>query len=271
MLQNEIFKLSEGVNVVDVTPELAKKLLEESNLNNRKVRPLAVKRYSRSMSMGDWKFSPEAISISKTGRLLNGQHRMLAVVDSGVTTRFLFATGFDDDVFEVIDRGVARTRVDALRLNRKLVQDATLLCNLNLKTQSLATDSEVARVANTIAHCHGDLMGFCGTNVKLFSSAPFRLAAVARVMGGEDREYVFDLYRNLVLANTHKLPLVGQTAVKMFMTNKLRSGGGGLQRATVCFAWVMFSQKNKDRARLKFAYDADLAKEIVEATGCEKA
>lgn len=268
---SHIFNDDESAKIVDVTPNIAASLLRRANFRNRKVKPAVVKKYAKIMASGDWKFSPETISISKTGRLLNGQHRMMAVVHSGVTCRFLFATGFDDEVFSVLDRGSTRTKADALRIDKKLAEAASLLVRLDTSaTPGLVTDAEVYRAAMGIADAHDDIMEFCNTSIKVFSSAPFRLAAVARVMRGDEREYVFGMYRNLVLTQTENLPPIGHAAIRAVMTGRLFAGGGHIQPTNATVAWNLFDKNSAQKRKISISYIPARASEIVKATGYGK-
>jgi hypothetical protein len=74
------------VKAVSVTPSAAKALLNE-NKYNRRVNQRKVDLYTREMRAGRWRLSNDMICISTDGQLLNGQHRLLAVVASGVTIR----------------------------------------------------------------------------------------------------------------------------------------------------------------------------------------
>lgn len=268
----KMFKGDEGAEVVEVTPEIARRLIETSNRDNRKIKPNVVKKYAKIMSNGHWKFSPETISISKSGRLLNGQHRMLAVIESGVTCRFLFATGFDDEVFSVLDRGAVRTRADALKMDKKLAECAALVCRLGAAGRTnLITDAEVSYAADCIEDTHADLMEFCNTSARVFSTAPFRLAAVARVISGEDMGYVFDLYRNLVLSHTEVLPPIGHAAVRAVFTGRLFSAGGHVQPTNCCAAWDIFNPKSGYKSKIVISYKEQVATEIVQGVGYERA
>lgn len=74
--------------LVEVTPEKANAVLEHCNMDNRRVRQTKVAEYSRYMKRGDWMVRG-TIEFLDSGRLHDGQHRLLAVVDSGVPSKFL--------------------------------------------------------------------------------------------------------------------------------------------------------------------------------------
>lgn len=101
--------------VVKVTPEVAEKWLGK-NVHNRNVRPRTVDSYARDMAAGQWQITGEAIKFASNGDLLDGQHRLLAVIQSGVTIEMLVVSGLDPAAQEAMDSGTARTTGDALRL-----------------------------------------------------------------------------------------------------------------------------------------------------------
>lgn len=266
------FNMNEGARVVEVTPDMAQHLVDAANFGNRKLKPSVVSKYAKLMRDGDWKLSPETIAISKTGRLLNGQHRMHAIVKSGVTCRFLFATGFDDDVFGVLDRGAKRSISDATGVDIKLAQTATVLVALshgNVRGQ--ITDSEVSRASAIIKDTHDDLMGTCSTTAKVFSSAPFRLAAAARVMGGGSPDYVFGLYRKLILMQTELMPPIGHAAIRAVVQNRLVSGGGSVQLLNASVAWDLFDARSSAKSKIQINLVDARLDAIVEATGYGRA
>ena len=52
----------------------------------------------------------------KTGVILDGQHRLLAVIVSNTPTWFHIAKGLDENVFDVLDTGAARNGSDTFRV-----------------------------------------------------------------------------------------------------------------------------------------------------------
>lgn len=103
------------VQIVQVTPEMAKAILS-GNINNRSLRPSVVEHYARMMKDGQWHLNGESISIAPDGRLLNGQHRMEAVVRSGVTVGMVLVTNVDPRAFSTYDKQTGRTTGDALKI-----------------------------------------------------------------------------------------------------------------------------------------------------------
>lgn len=104
------------IEKVLITPETAKKMLE-MNTNNRKVNDSVVYKYSREIVNGTWKEDTgELIKISKNNVILDGQHRLLAVIKSNKCINFHVATEIEDDNFKVLDTGKSRSGGDIFKL-----------------------------------------------------------------------------------------------------------------------------------------------------------
>ena len=69
-----------------ITPELAREILK-GNSKNRKIRQQRVDYLADEMKNGRWQISHQGICIATDGRVLDGQHRLLAVIQSGVQRR----------------------------------------------------------------------------------------------------------------------------------------------------------------------------------------
>lgn len=103
-----------AITVESVDPTYAKDLLV-GNTNNRNVRAAQVRSLSRVMKQGLWQFNGEPIRFTSDGTVLDGQHRLLAIVDSGTTQDLVIQRGFDSSIFSTIDVGAKRNGGDALK------------------------------------------------------------------------------------------------------------------------------------------------------------
>lgn len=90
-------------NVVEVSPALAELWLKKNGLN-RKVNKAHVKQISKQMTAGNWVLNGQTIAFDANGRLIDGQHRLNAVIDSGVTVTMSVALGVEDSrAFKMTD------------------------------------------------------------------------------------------------------------------------------------------------------------------------
>lgn len=94
--------------IMNVTPEVAKKLLDANTNNYRGINRKRVDMYAREMREGLWQENYEPIHIYENGALANGQHRLTAIVESGATVPMLIVSGIGGGV-NLFDRGGTRT------------------------------------------------------------------------------------------------------------------------------------------------------------------
>lgn len=98
-----------------ITPDDARRYLEQ-NTHNRTLRLRIVKAYATDMVEGNWRYTGETIKFSDTGVLLDGQHRLAAVVEAGREVDMLVVRNLPQETQESIDGGVRRTFGDILKL-----------------------------------------------------------------------------------------------------------------------------------------------------------
>lgn len=102
--------------IVNVTPDIAKDIIENHNSNNRSIKKSRVELYAQQMARGEWELNGESIVIDDNGDLKDGQHRLLAVIKSGKTIQMNFVTGVSSRC-EIYDRGSGRTIRDIISIN----------------------------------------------------------------------------------------------------------------------------------------------------------
>lgn len=96
-----------------ITPAIAEKYLE-TNTNNRRIHKRTVLEYARDMKAGEWIPSPAMIAFSDTGKLLDGQHRLHAIIEANMPIECYVIRGIPDSSFKVIDNGKKRNKSDTL-------------------------------------------------------------------------------------------------------------------------------------------------------------
>jgi hypothetical protein len=101
-----------------MTPDWARKLLVR-NPRNRRIKPGSVQAYAEDIRKDKWQLSPAMIAVDTDGSLLDGQHRLLAIIETGETVRTLMGTGFSPECFSVVDIGSTRTMGDIITISHK--------------------------------------------------------------------------------------------------------------------------------------------------------
>jgi len=98
---------------ITITPEWAKRVIDTQNTKNRPVNIHHVKRLAKSMTDGSWIENGDTICFSGD-TLVDGQHRLHAVIRSGASIKSLVVYGLGADAFETKDIGKRRSHADAL-------------------------------------------------------------------------------------------------------------------------------------------------------------
>jgi len=100
-----------------ITPEIAKELLK-FNKFNRPYQEKTMLRYYVDMMNDLWiTETGESIKISKKGNLLDGQHRLYALIKANKPYTFLIISELDEDIMPFIDTGKSRSYNDCLAMN----------------------------------------------------------------------------------------------------------------------------------------------------------
>lgn len=100
---------------INITPSLAAELLT-LNTDNRPMRDNITAGYATDMKKDKWTFNGDIIRISRSGRLLDGQHRLAAIIKSEKPQVFHIQTGLKDETFDVIDTGKVRSATDIFHI-----------------------------------------------------------------------------------------------------------------------------------------------------------
>jgi len=87
------YKISASVEAV--TPNMAKEWLDSQG-QNRRVKPAHVQRLSRDMVDGHW-IVADPLKFDNTGLLMDGQHRLAALIKSKTTQKFLILRGYSTE------------------------------------------------------------------------------------------------------------------------------------------------------------------------------
>lgn len=113
-----------------VTPAIAAEWLMH-NGSNRRLDERRVKVYENIIREGLWKVNGDAIRFDMEGNLIDGQHRLQAIVKSGQSVQTFVIRGLEKESFATIDNGKSRTAADVFYING--VKNSTIIPGI-LKT-----------------------------------------------------------------------------------------------------------------------------------------
>jgi hypothetical protein len=121
------------IEFLNITPSQAGLWLER-NPTNRPLRESTVAAYAADMQDGNWLPTHQGIAIDDNGVLIDGQHRLAAIVRSGCTIGMLVTRGLPATMegkriktMDAIDRGAARNIKDLLKLQHGMSENPYLI------------------------------------------------------------------------------------------------------------------------------------------------
>lgn len=119
---------SQTIERITLTPDMAAELLEHNTLN----RPLSdqhVQRISRQIAAGKWQFNGDTIKVADTGDVVDGQHRLWAIIEAKKSVETIIVRGIERSAFATVDT-ISKPRSGS---------DLLALCGVELNKKSAAT------------------------------------------------------------------------------------------------------------------------------------
>lgn len=96
-----------------ITPERAEELLRVDG-PQRNLKPTVLNRYITDMDLGLWGQCYDPIVVDKNGHVINGQHRLNAIIKSGKSHTFIVVEDAETDSIHTMDKGTPRSVNDDL-------------------------------------------------------------------------------------------------------------------------------------------------------------
>lgn len=192
--------------LTNITPVIAEKWLGQ-NHGNRNLRSRKVANYARDMRNGAWMTSGDSIKFDWNGRMIDGQHRLEAVIESGATIRVLVVRGLEPSVQGVLDVNVKRSASDALKFNghtHQTIVVAAMARIANARAQGFlrtATSSTIPEMTNAEVvawyEAHPESVNAAALALKVAKSiggTPSALAYCAWVLEAIDPEAAVEFF-----------------------------------------------------------------------------
>ena len=235
--------------VIEVTPELANKWLE-LNVNNRRIRAFQVKAFAEAMKRGEWAVTHQPIAINGT-RLLDGQHRLMALVQSGLPNiKMSVAFDADSNTFDTIDIGLKRAHADVYREDLHVMHPISYISRLlnGMRQTPRAVRPVYERFADDIR----ELVGLYNRGTKQFTAAPIKVGALAAILDGEEKAYVHGLFSNICAFNIGEIPRVAQVFVRQITmdANVGRKVHATEREQLLVRSFIVFHKDNADLERV---------------------
>lgn len=236
-----------------ITPQIAAALLQYNFHGNRKLRPLKIQEYTDAMKRGEWMLTHQGIAFGPNGALLDGQHRLLAIIRSGVAQDMLVAENAPAEIFAVTDRGAVRSHADVLRLNARDVKVCRAILSILRPSEKMPSPVQVQKIYDIFGQTSIELVEFAGTRMtRVVGTAIGQAIPVIRAMAGE-RDYVFNLYKGLVQQDLNNLPPIALALVRQSNLGMIDVHDAA---STAARLWSVYDETKKNSAKLTVK-DAD--------------
>ncbi len=115
-----------------ITPDEAKELLVR-NTQNRKVNRSLVEFLKLQIKTGAFVYNGQSVTLAEDGTLIDGQHRLIACVETNISIDIEFISGVSSAAFGTIDTGRVRSIGDIFAING--VENSTsiaAICNMTM-------------------------------------------------------------------------------------------------------------------------------------------
>lgn len=134
-------------SVQNVTPAMATKWLKGNSIN-RRINNDRVDRLAATILAGEWKLNGDTIRMNGN-RLIDGQHRLLAVIKAGKSIKTLVITDLPSEVFDTIDVGMPRTSAHTLQAMQEKNANAVAAALRSLRGVLGGSLDNQGRISNT--------------------------------------------------------------------------------------------------------------------------
>lgn len=188
-----------------ITPELARVMLA-TQVRNRILRKSLVKRFCDLLKDNKFETTHQGIAFDKNGCLIDGQHRLHAIIESGISVYMLVTRGLDPDIYFAIDGSTSRRMADLIMPGQKKAMVLCEMATATLRVSGLADKTKCVTTVQTLLDIRGDdfkaVVAFCGGAKRGASIASIRVAAA--YMYSVYGQYALECYSDLVNMRTEK-------------------------------------------------------------------
>ena len=231
-----------------VTPEIAAQYLG-NNDGNRNVRTTRVKEISGLIKRGEWKVTHQGIAFARDGRLLDGQHRLLACIDADMPIDIMVTRNLDPSAFKALDLHGKRTYADIFGISNNLSACLNFIAMAIYGEKGISPEQIQLVMGTEIARTCARL---CVQNHNSpIVRTPWIIGCAVHSVNG-NREYAESLFENIRMCNVGQLPPAGEAFLRQHMNGGMKTGGSNNSRRELfAKAIVLFDPKKSKNVIIK--------------------
>jgi hypothetical protein len=230
-----------------ITPKEAQDILSSSNVDNRNIRLNYVNMLANLIDADEWVVTHQGIAFDKDGRLVDGQHRLLAIVKSGKSTPIFVTKNLDKKTYAYIDTGNVRSQTDIYKINHTLSAFITTIKHFNSDKDCKFNSKEMANIIFKIGPIHEKLVG--PNKTRTFTSGSSLAALFYHYCRTYDsKQYLESLFQNLKSLNYAELPKIGNA----FHKSLAKRQTSRIHHYTLLLEMLyVYDSSNKDQIKIR--------------------
>jgi hypothetical protein len=228
--------------IVTVTPDMAKQWLEINPIN-RKLRQSWVSDLANMLRRGEWITTHQGIAFDDTGALIDGQHRLSAIVMADMPVEVMVTRDIPREAFKVLDRGKSRSLHDLTGHGTHIISVVNVL-GVMIAGHALTgnklglTYDQYGEIYDVFGAKVEYMDAHVGHHKKGMASAPVIAAAVIRLVEGHD---VGDKIRAMTNLNFSAMSPAIQSFVRQVINGDMKGRDDIMARA-----WRAFDPKGQN-------------------------
>jgi hypothetical protein len=239
-----------------VSPAMALAMLA-GNVGNRQIRRAVVAQMAQDMRNGAWVLTHQGVAFAPDGRLLDGQHRLHAVVAAGVSVPMTVARNVPPDTFALMDGGGVsagkRALRDILAVDGRILDPCSFLTRMHMGARGgrYVSTGLVQEVLEHVGPHLTRLVAAHGACAPRRSAAPIKAAAALRMMQGHSEHAAAQYGALIALDYAAMTPSVQALCRQITDRTQRYAPGSSLQADRAARAWIAFDPARAGITRIQ--------------------
>lgn len=245
-----------------LSPAVARAYLAK-NTNNRAITKERVLALARDMKSGAFIVTHQCIAFNANGELIDGQHRLSAIVESNITVQMYVARydRLETAMALPFDNGLTRKHYDILSVNRREAELASAVLRIKGGAKTF-TPADIQACIEKHRQKFNSVLACTSNTAKNRSSAGAK-AAIVLLMHKyvESADEILEQYRRFVNFDLDGMWTSVAACVRA-MENLNGSGGNTIQRMVSVRVWHAFKPENKHLKLIRILDEFELVSEM---------
>lgn len=233
-----------------ITPETAKAYLESNSTHQRSVREGWVRSLSKMIQDGDFLLTHQGIAFDQEGTLIDGQHRLLAIIRAGKPVQMMVTRFVDKAAWHATDQGVVRTAKEVTGLDRRTAEAARFIAK-QVHNEGRPSSKMLIEISNSfLGQKVEEIRKFAPSMARYYAQVPMLVIAALRdLMAGGD--YAKHQYRALTLQDFDSMTPASKALCRQVTAGTAQKGGPDMY----CRAWVVFDPDRAGVSKIQVSED----------------